>query len=76
MSMTHKVEGALFVNGQERPLPPGGDLPSLLRELGVQAEEQGVAVALNGEVVLRREWGGMRLAPGDQVEIVRAVQGG
>lgn len=36
----------------------------------------GVAVALNGDVVPRSAWSSTRLAPGDAVEIVTAVQGG
>jgi sulfur carrier protein len=38
--------------------------------------ESGVAAALNGEVVRRSAWGSTRLADGDQVEVVTAVQGG
>jgi sulfur carrier protein len=36
----------------------------------------GVAVALNGRVVPRAAWSATRLAEGDTVEIVRAMQGG
>jgi sulfur carrier protein len=35
-----------------------------------------VAVAINGEVVRRADWPGVRLAEGDEVEIVKATQGG
>jgi sulfur carrier protein len=38
--------------------------------------DQGVAAALNGEVVRRSAWGSTPLADGDQVEVVTAVQGG
>ncbi len=38
--------------------------------------DSGVAAALNGEVVRRSAWGSTRLADGDQVEVVTAVQGG
>lgn len=38
--------------------------------------ESGVAAAVNGEVVRRSAWGSTRLADGDQVEVVTAVQGG
>ena len=37
---------------------------------------RGVAVALNGAVVRRAEWGTTPLKCGDVVEIVRAMQGG
>jgi len=36
----------------------------------------GVAAAVNGEVVRRASWTGTRLAAGDKVEVVTAVQGG
>jgi len=37
---------------------------------------QGVAVAVNGEVVPRGGWAGTRLTDGDTVEVIMAVQGG
>jgi sulfur carrier protein len=37
---------------------------------------QGVAAAVNGDVVRRTAWESTRLAAGDQVEVVTAVQGG
>ncbi|WP_170323730.1 sulfur carrier protein ThiS [Cryptosporangium phraense] len=37
---------------------------------------QGVAVAVNGEVVPRGGWALVRLADGDHVEVIMAVQGG
>jgi sulfur carrier protein len=40
------------------------------------AADSGVAAALNGEVVRRSAWGSTRLADGDQVEVLTAVQGG
>lgn len=37
---------------------------------------RGIAVALNGTVVRRAEWGSTRLASGDKIEVLRAVGGG
>ena len=37
---------------------------------------QGVAVAVNGEVVPRGGWAGTQLTDGDTVEVIMAVQGG
>lgn len=37
---------------------------------------QGVAVAVNGEVVPRGGWDRVQLADGDAVEVIMAVQGG
>ena len=42
----------------------------------VQAPQIGVAVALNGQVVRRTEQAVTTLREGDEVEIIRAVQGG
>ncbi len=37
---------------------------------------RGLAVAVNGQVVPRHAWDGTRLAPGDEVEIVKLFAGG
>lgn len=47
----------------------------LERRLG-DARPHGVAVAVNEEVVPRGDWASWRLADGDVVEVVTAVQGG
>lgn len=44
-------------------------------ELGLSGP-QGFAIALNGEVVRRTDWERTPLSAGDQVEIIRAFQGG
>ena len=64
------------VNGEARPLPAAGRLVALLREMEIDAQTKGVAVAVNDEIVPRARWEGTRLRPGDRVEVVRAVQGG
>ncbi|MBI4236486.1 MAG: sulfur carrier protein ThiS [Chloroflexi bacterium] len=66
----------MVVNGQERRLPPEGSLLAVLADLGVDTEERGIAVAVNEEVVTRKEWRTMRLSPGARIEVLRAVQGG
>lgn len=38
--------------------------------------DRGIAVAVNQEVVPRREWVSTPLSPGDRIEIITAVQGG
>jgi sulfur carrier protein len=47
---------------------------ALLQSLNVKQDQ--VAVALNGEVIPRREWPKTDVTPGDSVEVVRAVGGG
>ena len=46
----------------------------LLREM--DAPDSGVAVAQNGAVVRRAEWESAPLKEDDEIEIIRAVQGG
>lgn len=65
----------LILNGKRHPYP-GAALTLLLAELDVAPDARGVAVAVNGEVVPRRDWPDTPLAPGDEVDIVGAVQGG
>lgn len=61
------------VNGEDMPLQVE-TLTGLLESMVVELE--GVAVALNGEVVHRDRWPETPLVPGDRVEIVQAVGGG
>ena len=61
------------VNGEKIPLS-SKTLTGLLK--GLKLEFEGVAVALNGEVVHRDRWSETPLTAGDRVEIVRAVGGG
>jgi len=42
----------------------------------ISTAPRGIAAALNGEVVRRASWPRTRLAPGDEVEVLTAVQGG
>lgn len=69
------MSGQIQVNGAPRPLREG-TVQALLEALGYAGEGTGVAVAVNGEVVRRASWRARRLAPGDRVDIVGAVQGG
>ena len=62
------------VNGEERQIEPGTTLAQLVEQLGLKIE--GVAVALNLQVVPRRSLAATSLSEGDRVEVVRAVGGG
>jgi thiazole synthase len=64
------------LNGEPRELPEGATLGDAVRESGAQAEGRGVAVALDGEVMPRAEWGSTPLAEGAGVEVLAAIQGG
>jgi len=63
------------LNGEERQLPAAVRLAEL-QELANSSARDGIAVALNGEVVPRGTWEQREVQDGDDIEIVRAVQGG
>jgi sulfur carrier protein len=69
-------DDAILVNGRPHALAAGETIERLLELLEVGAEARGVAVAVEGEVIPRRQWQTRTLAPGERVEVVRAVQGG
>lgn len=64
----------VIINGKPHQLPRQMNLVDLLDYLGVRRD--GVAVALNGEVVLREEWDQTLVRAGDRVEVVHMVGGG
>ena len=63
------------INGEAKTLPDGRTIAALVEEVTGSAEQRGIAVARNGEIVRRDEWT-VRVEEGDEIEIVRAVQGG
>jgi sulfur carrier protein len=69
------MTGGIRVNGDWRALEDA-DLRALMGRLGYGPDRRGVAVAVNGEVVPRGEWGERGLREGDAIEVVEAVQGG
>lgn len=64
---------AMRVNGEEMPLLP--TVAALMQQKGI-VPRRGVAVALNGVVVPASAWESARIAPGDEIEIVRPFGGG
>jgi sulfur carrier protein len=73
--MNDRPVTSIRVNGQNEPLA-AATLTALLHEKEIAPDARGVAVAINGMVVPRAAWPSTRLNSGDQVEIVRARQGG
>lgn len=65
----------VVLNGDAAQVDPGATVTDVLAHLEVPAR-RGVAVAVEGEVVPRREWDACVLAEGARVEIVTAIQGG
>jgi sulfur carrier protein len=67
--------GRIRVNGHDVPLG-AATVADFLAQQAVEIGPRGIAVALNGSVVPRSAWGETALRPGDNIEIVRAMQGG
>ena len=61
-------------NGNPLEVPDGSTVDDVLHQLGLGAKW--VLVERNGEPVNRRDLGTTVLAPGDRLELVRAVAGG
>ena len=64
------------LNGRQVELPAGATVADAVLQSGADGEVRGVAVAVDGEVVRKAEWEQTRLRPDQNVEVVRAVQGG
>ena len=65
----------LRINGAEAEVAVA-TIAELLAEQGIDPKARFLAVAVNGAVVRRAEWPVAALAAGDDVEIVRPLQGG
>jgi len=65
----------LVVNGVETE-SAARTIAELVREALGDRPLEGVAVAVAATVVRRADWATRSLAPGDRVEIIRAVGGG
>jgi sulfur carrier protein len=63
------------VNDAPRAFAGPLTLQDALQQIGV-AERKGVAVAINDNVVPRREWPARPLNEGERVLIIQATQGG
>ncbi|SHN29307.1 sulfur carrier protein ThiS [Cryptosporangium aurantiacum] len=68
----------LRVNGRRIDVAEPPTIAAIVQEVTQRPAgfAQGVAVAVNGEVVPRGGWAGTQLVDGDTVEIITAVQGG
>ncbi len=64
----------VVVNGTPDELPDGSTVAQIVAARS--KTDQGVAVAVNDQVVTRSSWSDVTLADGDRVEILTAVQGG
>ena len=67
---------AVQVNGTTHWFAPHTDLMAVVAKVLGEVPESGVALAVNGAVVPRSHWNERQVEDGDDVEIIRAVQGG
>ena len=72
--MPQQARPGITLNGRPHDLAGAPTIVELIETLSVKPKQ--VAVAINGEVVMRREWPETRVRDGDVVEVVRAVGGG
>jgi sulfur carrier protein len=64
------------LNGEDSDVSAGETVAAVLARLELSPEAHGVAVAVDGEVVPRAEWGSFALAEHARVEVLTAMQGG
>ncbi|MDP6625617.1 MAG: sulfur carrier protein ThiS [Nitrospinota bacterium] len=66
----------IILNGNEKDVNDGANLLDLLLQSKISNDKQGVAVAINEDVISREEWKQIKLKQNDRIEIIQAVQGG
>jgi sulfur carrier protein len=66
----------VVVNGSPREVREQASIADVVSALGRDPAARGTAVALNGEVVPRAEWGSTTVSEDARVEVLTAVQGG
>lgn len=64
------------LNGEEKVLEKELSLNELVRTVLNSEEPKGVAAALNFSIVPKQKWNETIIKENDEIEIVRAVQGG
>jgi thiazole synthase len=64
------------LNGEMLALPEGSFVTEAVEASGAAGDQRGLAVAIDGEVVPRSEWGRTSLREGQKVEVLAAIQGG
>jgi sulfur carrier protein len=69
------IDNTIYINGELKPFTSGA-VSDFIKRLGYEPLQRGIAVAVNDEVIPRRDWAMHVLQPGDRVEVVVATQGG
>ncbi|HUA74981.1 MAG TPA: sulfur carrier protein ThiS [Solirubrobacteraceae bacterium] len=66
----------IVLNGEDADVPAGETVATVLARLDLSPDARGVAVAVDGEVVPRAQWGSFALVERARVEVLTAMQGG
>lgn len=64
------------INGEEKEIEGSMSVLELLSHLGIAYRDVGLAVSINGEVILKREYQSKYIKEGDSVEVIHLVGGG
>ena len=64
------------LNGERVELPDGATVATAIDTSGAAADQRGVAVAVDGEVIPKSEWEATALSEGQEIEVLAAIQGG
>lgn len=65
----------VLINNNQLTVPESASLALAISSL-VNVETKGVAVAVNENIVPKKEWDSKRLTNGDKIIIIKATQGG
>ena len=65
----------VFVNKQSLDIPENSALLSALQQTGL-VSFQGMAVAVNNQVIQKAKWNEYLLKENDKITVIRATQGG
>jgi sulfur carrier protein len=66
----------IVLNGAPSDVLAGESVADVLVRLDLSVQAPGVAVAVDGEVVPRAQWGSFALRDGARIEVLTAMQGG
>jgi sulfur carrier protein len=67
---------SITLNGERASVDAGASIVTTLASRGLNPEQPGIAVAVNGRVIRRALWRETVLGEGDEVEVITAFQGG
>lgn len=65
----------VYVNGQKQSVSESLSLTKMIARVGIEARE-GIAVAVNNEVITRDNWENHLIQDEDKITIITATQGG